>query len=311
MRKIKIFLSTKHLQNLIYTLLSSGTLILTACDADTTWGHINQTDDASQSNQYCQAFKEPFWYDICAIDEKMLLAPSHHQNHGQHGQKDTKQQAEQQAQNLSLRLFWRQADDNTDKNAKPLFTFSALKQQLSANKQLLFASNAGMYNHEFAPIGYTVIDGKQILSLNLNEGEGNFHLMPNGVFWWNDDGFHIDTSEQMQRQLKAGVKPKFATQSGPMLVIDGAMHPKFTADSTSKKIRNGIGISEDGKIKLVHSRVPVNFYEFALLFRTQLNCKNALFLDGGIASALYAPELKINDKKNMGVMIGLIESKFD
>ena len=50
----------------------------------------------------------------------------------------------------------------------------------------------------------------------------------------------------------------------------------------------------------------MSFYQFAALFKNNLNCPNALFLDGGIASALYAPTISKHDKKEMGVMIGLV-----
>jgi uncharacterized protein YigE (DUF2233 family) len=39
----------------------------------------------------------------------------------------------------------------------------------------------------------------------------------------------------------------------------------------------------------------VSFYEFARSFRDGLRCNNALFLDGGEAPGLYAPELGRND----------------
>ena len=51
----------------------------------------------------------------------------------------------------------------------------------------------------------------------------------------------------------------------------------------------------------------MTFYQFAHLFKEDLHCANALFLDGGVASALYAPDIEHKDNKNMGVMVGLIE----
>jgi len=171
--------------------------------------------------------------------------------------------------------------------------------------------NAGMYNKRYAPIGYTVIDGEEILSLNLKEGGGNFHLLPNGVMWWDQSGnVEITESNALQQQREQGTaKPWFATQSGPMLVINDAIHPKFNPESTSLKFRNGAGVCTDGSIQFVNSDEPVNFYEFAALFKDKLNCPNALFLDGGIASALYAPSINRHDKKEMGVMIGVVKNK--
>jgi uncharacterized protein YigE (DUF2233 family) len=44
----------------------------------------------------------------------------------------------------------------------------------------------------------------------------------------------------------------------------------------------------------------VNFNDFALFFRDSLGCRNALFLDGGAASGLYAPGLGRNDAPGHG-----------
>jgi len=90
--------------------------------------------------------------------------------------------------------------------------------------------------------------------------------------------------------LKNGITPRQATQSGPMLVIDGRIHPAFIPDSDSHKIRNGVGVSGDGRIIwFALSRRPVNFHTFARLFRDCLKTPNALFLDGTI-SQMWSPE---------------------
>ncbi len=259
-----------------------------------------ETINTEQGN-YCQLKTTPFSYYICQVSQKKLLNSS--KNNANHNvKKNTHNNA-----NLSLQLFWRVGNDNTNKAVKPLYTFDRLLNQLGKESKLIFAVNAGMYNDDYAPIGYTVINKQQVLSLNLNEGAGNFHLMPNGVFWWNEDGYHINDSKQMAKLIKSGTKPTYATQSGPMLVIDGKIHPKFRSDGKSRKIRNGVGVCKDGNIKLVNSNTAVNFYDFASLFKNQLACDNALFLDGGIAPAMYAPEINHKDSKAMGVMIGLVE----
>lgn len=194
-----------------------------------------------------------------------------------------------------LSLHWQ------NDQAKPLYTFDNL---IAKRGEFAFAMNAGMYDREFAPIGYTVIDGKLIKKLNTNEGEGNFHLMPNGVFWWNETGAFIDTTPAFADKSQQGITPTYATQSGPMLVIDGQIHPKFDPNGTSKKLRNGVGVDcTDGRTHFVISDEPVTFYAFADVFKSGFGCQNALFLDGGIASALYAKHLNRHDNINMAVMI--------
>lgn len=216
---------------------------------------------------YCSAHNKPFAHTVCQIH------PKKHK--------------------IQLSLAWKTNDE-------PILTFHNL---LKIKPNTLFAMNAGMYDHHYAPIGYTVIEGKQILSLNLKKGAGNFHLMPNGVFWQDKKGFHISESRQMARLLKRGIQPIFATQSGPMLVINNQIHPKFDPHSTSHKTRNGVGVCSDGMVKFVISNEWVSFYQFAQLFKDNLACPNALFLDGGTASALYSQELQRSSHKKMGVII--------
>lgn len=282
------------------TLLFNATLVLTGCnDANVKkLVKIAIKDDESKSvEQYCQSKSVPFEHSLCTISQSNLSKSK---------------------SPLSLKLFWKSgkwkmdgAPFDIDKTLKPLYTFDQLIEDLESDTQLKFATNAGMYNREFAPIGYTVINGQQILSLNLNQGAGNFHMMPNGVLWWDKAGkVYITESNTLHTMLDNKVaRPLYATQSGPMLIIDGMIHPKFNPNSASKKIRNGVGVCDDGNVSFVTSSELVNFYQFAHYFKEQLNCPNALFLDGGVASALYAPDINKKDDKNMGVMIGLIENK--
>ncbi|MGY8857058.1 MAG: phosphodiester glycosidase family protein [Pseudomonadales bacterium] len=251
---------------------------LSACQQTNTNAASSDTDSWS-----CQTEDTPFIYSVCRVDATALAS-----------------------ERYSLQLFWQSSDNN-----EPLLTFDALLATLPNNETLNFAMNAGMYNENYAPIGYTVIEGRELKSLNVREGGGNFHLLPNGVMWWDQAGnVQITESNALNEQLNNGdVQPWYATQSGPMLVINDEIHPQFNPDSSSIKLRNGAGVCRDGSIQLVNSDEPVTFYQFAELFKDELGCSNALFLDGGIASALYAPSIDKQDKKEMGVMIGLVENK--
>ena len=151
--------------------------------------------------------------------------------------------------------------------------------------QVAFAMNAGMYDVDGRPIGLAIVEGRQVRAINRREGGGNFHLMPNGVFQVHRDGrAEIVTSEEW----KPSPTIRIATQSGPMLVIDGKMHPAFSHDGSSRHIRNGVGIAPDGKPLFVISDGEVSLGKFARFFRDQLQCRNALFFDGAV-SALWDP----------------------
>ncbi len=201
-----------------------------------------------------------------------------------------------------IRLFFGGPD------GEPFGTFTAVKDALAASGETLaFAMNAGMYNADFAPSGLYVEGGRQFKPANQRAGAGNFHLKPNGVFWIdkNREAGVIETG----RFLASHIQPAFATQSGPLLVNEGKLHPRIHADGTSRKIRNGVGACADGVTQFAISNEPVTFYEFALFFRDELKCRNALFLDGSISS-IYAPGVKRHDRwRPMGPIVGLVKGK--
>jgi uncharacterized protein YigE (DUF2233 family) len=198
-----------------------------------------------------------------------------------------------------LRLFLAGSD------GKPYGSFAAIADALkSRGDSLLFAMNAGMFGTDFRPVGLYVEDGRQLKPANTRGGSGNFHMKPNGVFYFDATSAGI---METSRYLKAHLHPDYATQSGPMLVIDSALHPKIEASGTSEKIRNGVGVRDGHIVVFAISDEPVNFYRFATLFRDRLQCPNALFLDGSVSS-LYAPEAGRDDALlPLGPIVGVID----
>ena len=168
------------------------------------------------------------------------------------------------------------------RDGRPYRSFAALEAALGRRAgQVAFAMNAGMFDEEGRAIGLLVEDGKQLRPINRRKGGGNFHLMPNGVFLVRSDGgAEVVTS--------AGYKPAkdilFATQSGPMLVIDGKLHPAFDHDGSSRYVRNGVGIAPDGTALFAISAEPVSLGKFARFYRDSVKARNALFFDGAVSS---------------------------
>lgn len=202
-----------------------------------------------------------------------------------------------------IRLFLNDAE------GKPFGHFNWVKDALAARgERLVFAMNAGMYHEDRAPVGLFVEQGEELAALNTNDGPGNFHLKPNGVFWVSEDDPKQKAGVSAVKN-DAYISPEavsFATQSGPMLVIDGDIHPRFLPDSDSLKRRNGVGVTEQGDVIFALADSPVRFYDFASYFRDVLKTPNALYLDGTI-SRLYAPELERNDPgAAMGPVIGVV-----
>ncbi|MGB3316401.1 MAG: phosphodiester glycosidase family protein [Albidovulum sp.] len=198
-----------------------------------------------------------------------------------------------------LQLFLTGADD------RPIGTFDRLRDQVEAGGQrLVFAMNAGMYHSDRAPVGLYIEAGREVAPIVTAEGPGNFGLLPNGVFCIGTDSFAV-----VESRAFAAAPPDcaFATQSGPMLVIDGALHPRFLPDSDSRYVRNGVGVSADGqRAVFAISDARVTFHEFARLFRDGLGLPNALYFDGKV-SRLYAPGIGRDDIGfPMGPMVGLL-----
>jgi uncharacterized protein YigE (DUF2233 family) len=187
------------------------------------------------------------------------------------------------AREHTVRLYWKRADGT------PYSYLSALPRAVgSGADSLLFATNAGMFDPALKPVGLYVENERELVPANTRSGYGNFHMKPNGVFYVSGNRAGV---AETQTFLKQRPHADLATQSGPMLVINGRLHPRFDRRSTSLKARSGVGVRGDGKVVFAISQGEVSFDAFARLFRDGLNCPNALFLDGGSAPSLYAPAL--------------------
>jgi uncharacterized protein YigE (DUF2233 family) len=185
-----------------------------------------------------------------------------------------------------VRLFWK------DSQQQPYGGFDTLPRRIEG-APIVFAMNAGMYEAELSPLGLYVEDGKTLRPANQGAGTGNFYLKPNGILYIQGEHAGIVTTDHFVRERP---RVEFATQSGPMLVIDGRTNPRIKPGSTSQKVRNGVGIRNSHTLVFAISEEPVRFWDFAQLFRIRLQSRSALFLDGSISS-LYAPALHRSDER--------------
>ena len=195
-----------------------------------------------------------------------------------------------------IKLYWK--NDNNEN----FRSIQNLKLWLEKNKKnFVFAMNAGMYKHDNSPQGLFIEKQTTLSPLDTSGGNGNFYLKPNGVFYLTTDNIPIICNTI---NFKDNGKIKYATQSGPMLLVDGLIHSAFKEKSSNLNIRNGVGILPDNKVVFAMSKKEINFYDFANYFKS-LGCKNALYLDG-LVSRTYLPEKKwIQTDGNFGVIIGV------
>ena len=198
----------------------------------------------------------------------------------------------------SLQFFWK------DTNDKHFGSFENLKNNLEKeSKRLLFAMNGGMYMEDRQPLGLYIEKGKQLRPLNTRDASGNFYLKPNGVFLIGSKGAKIVQTEVFQTLADSVF---YATQSGPALLLNDTIHPVLNEGSKNKHIRNGVGVINENHVVFAISNQTVNFYDFALFFKEEFGCSNALYLDGFV-SRTYIANYRNELGGNFGCIIGVFE----
>lgn len=199
-----------------------------------------------------------------------------------------------------VQLYWKNEKGEILKSIQNLKKFIENK-----DSTLVFAMNAGMYKADNTPLGLFIQNNKTLVPVNNSTGQGNFYLKPNGVFYiTTDNKAVVCRTESFQNTGNV----KFATQSGPMLLIDGQIHGSFIQGSTNLNFRNGVGILPNGKILFAMSTKEISFYDFAEYFQRE-GCENALYLDGYVSRTYLPGKHWVQTDGNFGVMIGVIEKK--
>ena len=188
-----------------------------------------------------------------------------------------------------------------DESGERYASLNASSSALDKGELLMFATNGGMFHQDGNPVGLFIEENEVRSVRNTDEGNGNFFLKPNGVFAVSQDGQAlVTTSEQWLTENQTSIE--FATQSGPMLVINGTIHPVFTEGSANKYIRSGVGVDQTGNVLFGLSEAPMNFHDFAIAFQEE-GCTDALYLDGAI-SLFHTPERPSDG--NFGVIIQVV-----
>lgn len=196
--------------------------------------------------------------------------------------------------------------DQDKKRKENWSSLGSLKKGLARQDStiLLFATNGGMYNPRHRPQGLYIEQGRLVTPLDTDTiGYGNFYLHPNGVFYLTQDGQPGVCTTSRFDTLSTPIA--YATQLGPMLVIDGERHPVFAHGSKNKYVRSGVGVIDEHRIVFIISHQPVSFYDFSSVFLSYFQCRQALYLDGNI-SLMYLPALeRLEEGGTFGPIIGV------
>lgn len=199
-----------------------------------------------------------------------------------------------------LQLYWK-----NDKGEILKSIYNLKKFIESKDSTLVFAMNAGMYKADNSPLGLFIQNKNIVTPVNTSTGHGNFYLKPNGIFYITTEN---KAAVCKTEDFSNNGNTKFATQSGPMLLIDGKIHESFIQGSTNYNFRNGVGILPNGKVLFAMSTREINFYDFAAYFQKQ-GCKDALYLDGFVSRTYLPGKHWVQTDGNFGVMVGVVQKK--
>ena len=196
-----------------------------------------------------------------------------------------------------------------DGHGQPVRTLRRAAEIAAASgHRLVFAMNAGIYEPDLAPTGLAVEAGRELAPLNTRQGTGNFYAPPNGVFYVTASGATIAHTTAFAAAAPPGVR--LATQSGPILLEDGAMPAasvRAAPGPSARRLKRNAVCADHGVATLVMVDSGVTLHELALYLRDQVGCRNALYLDGAISQALDARSGRGDGGVPLGPLIGVVE----
>lgn len=139
----------------------------------------------------------------------------------------------------------------------------------------LLSINGGFFDHNYQPLGLRISRQQQYSPLK--------QISWWGIFYIKDQKPHLSSA----RRYKNNQHIDFAVQSGPRLIVNGHIIPSLKAGHAE---RSALGITDDEHvIILVTDNTPMTTMTLATLMQSPpLNCRDALNLDGGSSSQLFA-----------------------
>lgn len=156
---------------------------------------------------------------------------------------------------------------------------------IARRARVLIGINGGFFTPEHKSIGLLVKSGKKINPMHHTS-------------WWSVFGIRGTTPIILpQWQVKSTRGFKMALQAGPRLVVNGRT-PKLK--NSKLAARSAVGITRGGQVIIVTTEgAGISMQEMARLMKKNqlqngLSCPNAMALDGGRSSQIYARTGKLN-----------------
>ncbi len=166
---------------------------------------------------------------------------------------------------------------------------SEISGVLSKNETVCI-SEVGFYDNGGNHIGLLQKEGQQISGIDIaSSGKGNFYLVPNGVLSF--DSLTIQITESKEYNTRT-LQEENSIQSGPLLIMNGKLHPKLNLFSPNKHGRSAIcTITQNNErfILFVTALDPVNMYTFSVLIKQRFNCDFALLVGSGNTCTNFSP----------------------
>lgn len=162
--------------------------------------------------------------------------------------------------------------------AKDFSITSASIRELAQRARATLAINGGFFAPDFQPLGVRVQNGKLRTPFKNTSWWGVFIIEDRKARVVAARDFHFDP------------RMTFAVQAGPRLVVDRQIPPLKSGDDD----RSALGVTASGKVVIVITEhAPMETAALAELLRRPerengLACVNALNLDGGHSSQLFA-----------------------
>ena len=172
-----------------------------------------------------------------------------------------------------IAMYWKNA------NGEAFGSLRALLADIDRDGRVQMAMNGGIYAKNYAPLGLYIDKGVQEAPLNRASGGGNFFIRPGGVFYLRGQNAGIVSINK----FKPSSTIAYAVQSGPMLIENGTINWRLKPSASSRKLRNGVGITRQGQVIFMLSDRETNFYDFACYAQSTLNVRQMLSLDATIS----------------------------